>query len=59
MRPKCRCLAIMQRYIWWKPNTAACQHKHVGLFCSHRTWAPCSHWVDHEFLCRPKLFESQ
>jgi len=21
---------------------------HLGLFCSHRTWAPCSLWVNHE-----------
>jgi len=27
-----------------------------GLFLSHRTWAPCSHWVDHELLCIIKCF---
>lgn len=21
---------------------------YVGWFCSHSTWAPCNHWVDHE-----------
>jgi len=26
----------------------------LGLFCSHRTWTPCSHWVIHELLCIPK-----
>ncbi len=25
-----------------------------GLFISHRTWEPHSHWVDHEVLCIPK-----
>lgn len=22
----------------------------LGLFCSHRSWEPCSHWFDHELL---------
>ena len=26
----------------------------VGLFCSHWTWTPCSHWVQHELLWIPK-----
>ncbi len=56
-----------QRHIWWKPKEHN-QNKHLipkvkhagggvmilGLFCSHRTWGPHSHWVDCELLCIPK-----
>lgn len=31
---------------WWGDD--------FGLFSSHRTWTPCSHWVSHELLCIPK-----
>lgn len=31
---------------WWGDD--------IGLFSSHRTWTPCSHWVSHELLCIPK-----
>lgn len=29
---------------WWSRDD-------FGLFQNHRTWAPCSHWVDHKLLC--------
>jgi len=49
-----------QYHAWWKPNTAYQQKLHtnplawrwkgddLGLFCSYRTWTPCSYWADCE-----------
>lgn len=53
-----------QGNVCWKLNTAD-QYKHLhcqakwrrgdlDLFCNHRTWTPCSHWVNGELLCLPK-----
>lgn len=51
MRPRWRCL----QHVWWKPNKYVCTNtsyqksvaggglRIMGLFCSHRTWAPHSH----------------
>lgn len=59
-----RCLAIMDitmfdenQTLYISTNTsyqlwrAVVERRCLDLFCSNRTWAHCSHWVDHEFLC--------
>ncbi len=65
--PKWRCLTIMHSATFGESQKTY-QHKHLipklkhageglmslGFFCSHRTWVPHSHWVDHEPLCIPK-----
>lgn len=59
-----RCLAIMDTTMFDENQTlyistttsyqlwrAVVERRCLDLFCSNRTWAHCSHWVDHEFLC--------
>lgn len=54
MRPKWKCLAIMYTFVenqitawWWREGDLSC-------FCSHRTWALVSHWVDYKHICISK-----
>lgn len=38
-----------QLHIWKKIRAQGGREVMIfGLFCSHRTWAPCSYWADHE-----------
>lgn len=52
-----------QHHIWHKTNNILAQIPHnncqarwwscedFGVFCNHRTWAPCSKWGNHEISC--------
>lgn len=35
------------RVRWWRDD-------HLGLFSTHKSWVPGSHWVDHELFWTPK-----
>lgn len=57
------CLAVMRSSTSVRKQTqhiniphTKCQARwrrgeNLWLFWSHKTWAPCSHWADHEMLC--------
>lgn len=38
-------------YLWSTKSLKGCQ---LFFVCSHRTWAPSSHWINHELLHIPK-----
>ena len=58
------CLVKTKRSIWAQTPNTNCQARwekgdDLGLFCSHRTWTPCSHWVIHELLWIPKYYKCE
>lgn len=55
--PKFRCLAITHSSTFEEIKTKKKKHMpndDLGLFCSQRTRASCSHWANHELIGMPK-----
>ncbi len=61
--PYIRCIKYIRFKLWHFSLDILCKNKKtcaggglmiLGLFCSHTTWAPHSHRVEHELLCIPK-----